>query len=507
MRGPYLIGVDGGTESLRAGVVDLEGMPLAFASEAYATHFPHPGWAEQRPDDWWRALGLAVRRAVAESKVEHEDIAAICVDTTCCSVVMLDAQGQALRPALIWMDVRSAAQAARVAASGDPALSVNSGGAGPVSAEWMIPKALWLLEHEPDTFAVARTICEFQDYLNFHLTGRMVASITNVSARWHYRARDGGYARSMLERLGTEALQEKWPAEVAVLGEVIGGLMPSAARHLGLRMGLPVVQGGADAFIAMIGLGVVRPGRLGLITGSSHLQLGLSRREFHGKGIFGTYADAVIPGLHVVEGGQISTGSIINWFHRLRGGEADFSRLNREAAALPPGAEGLVVLDHFQGNRTPYTDAASRGVISGLTLKHGPAHVFRAIMEGVAFGTALIFDTMRANGYVPEEVVICGGTTRSDLWLQIHADVTGQPMIVTEVTDAPILGCAILAAVGASLHRDIAAGADAMVRIARTVVPNPATHDAYRPFYDAYKDTYSAIADILHRQVAASARA
>jgi sugar (pentulose or hexulose) kinase len=145
--------------------------------------------------------------------------------------------------------------------------------------------------------------------------------------------------------------------------------------------------------------------------------------------------------------------------------------------------------------------------MSGLTLKHGAAHIFRAIMEGVAFGTALIFDTMRANGYAPEEVVICGGTTRSDLWLQIHADVTGQPMIVTEVTDAPILGCAILAAVGAGLHADIASAADAMVRIARTVAPDPAVHEAYRPFYDAYKQTYPALAAILHRQVAASSPA
>jgi sugar (pentulose or hexulose) kinase len=167
MGGPYLIGVDGGTESLRAGVVDLDGTPLAFASEAYPTRFPHPGWAEQWPHDWWRALGVAVRGAVAEAKVKREDIAAICVDTTCCSVVPLDARGQPLRPALIWMDVRSAAQAARVVASDDPALCVNSGGAGPVSAEWMIPKALWLLENEPDTFAAARTICEFQDYMNF----------------------------------------------------------------------------------------------------------------------------------------------------------------------------------------------------------------------------------------------------------------------------------------------------------------------------------------------------
>lgn len=504
MGGPYVIGVDGGTESLRAGVVDLAGRPVAFATASYETRFPQPGWAEQSPDDWWRALGAAVRKAIAEAGVRPVEIAAICIDTTCCSVVALDGDGRALRPALIWMDVRSAAQAERVAASGDPALKVNGAGAGPVSAEWMIPKALWLHDNEPDTFARARHVCEFQDFMNFHLTGRMTASITNASVRWHYGAAGPGYARSLVERLGIGALLDKWPAAVVPLGEVIDGLTPAAAAHLGLPAGLPVVQGGADAFIAMIGLGVVRPGRLALITGSSHLQLGLSPRALHGKGMWGSYADAVIPGLHVVEGGQTSTGSIVNWFMRLLGGEAGYGRLNQEAAALPPGAEGLVVLDHFQGNRTPYTDARSRGVVSGLTLKHGQAHLFRAIMEGVAFGTALIFDTMAANGYAPQEVMICGGTTRSDLWLQIHADVTGLPMTVTAVPDAPILGCAILAAVGAGLQPDIVTAADAMVKVDRTVTPDAAAHADYRPFYEAYKDTYGALAAVLHRQAAAA---
>jgi ribulokinase len=504
MGGPYVIGVDGGTESLRAGVVDLTGKPLAFATAAYPTHFPQPSWAEQAPQDWWAALGTAVRAVVAEAKLRPDDIAAICIDTTCCSVVTLDAKGHALRPALIWMDVRSAAQAERVAASGDPALAVNAAGAGPVSAEWMIPKALWLHDNEPEIFKQARYVCEFQDFMNFHLTGRMVASITNASVRWHHGAGGPGYARSLVERLGIGELMQKWPGEVVPLGQVIAGLTPAAAEHVRLPAGLPVVQGGADAFVAMIGLGVVRPGRLALITGSSHLQLGLSAREIHGKGMWGSYRDAVIPGLHVVEGGQTSTGSIVNWFMRLLGGEPAYDRLNREAAVLPPGAEGLVILDHFQGNRTPYTDARSRGVVSGLTLKHGQAHLFRAIMEGVAFGTALIFDTMSANGYAPTEVAICGGTTRSDLWLQIHADVTGVPMTVTAVPDAPILGCAILAAVGAGLHGDIASAADAMVHTTRTVAPDAAAHAAYRPFYEAYKDTYGALANVLHRQAAAA---
>jgi len=433
---------------------------------------------------------------VAQAGVQPGDIAAIGLDTTCCSVVALDAAGEALRPALIWMDVRSAEQAARVTASGDPSLKVNGDGRGPVSAEWMIPKALWLKEREPASFERAATICEFQDYINHRLSGRMVASINNASVRWHYDARGSGYAASLVRHLGMEALLEKWPREVVPLGAVIGGLTAQAAEHLGLAKGLPVTQGGADAFIAMIGLGVIRPGRLALITGSSHLQLGLSDTEFHGQGVWGSYADAVVPGLHVVEGGQTSTGSIVAWLRRLLGEQTTYERLDAEAASLPPGAEGLVVLDHFQGNRTPYTDPDSRGIVAGLTLKHGRAHIFRAVLEGIAFGTELIFETMRKAGFAPKDLVICGGATRSDLWLQIHADVCGLPLSLTRVADAPILGSAILAAVGVGLHPDLESAVARMVHVERRVEPDARRHEAYRPFYEAYKDSYRALAPL-----------
>ena len=503
MAGPYLIGVDGGTEGLRAGIFDLSGTPLGFAATPYKTEFPQPGWAEQDPRDWWRALGHSVRQVVAEAGVAPTDIAAIALDTTCCSVVALDGQGDPIRPALIWMDMRSGSVTERVAGCGDPALKVNSAGAGPVSAEWMVPKALWLKENETETFDAAAHICEFQDYLNFHLTGRMVASINNASVRWHYGSRDGGYQPGLLGRLGLDALLEKWPREVLPLGDVVGELTAASADHLGLPAGLPVAQGGADAFIGMIGLGVVRPGRLAFITGSSHLHLGLSDTEFHGKGVWGTYADAVIPGLHVVEGGQTSTGSVVNWFKNMLGDEVTYDSLNAAAAKLPPGSEGLIVLDHFQGNRTPHTDPNSRGVISGLTLKHGPEHIFRAIIEGISFGTELILETMRSTGFEPRDVVVAGGATRSDLWLQTHADVSGLPLSLTKVADAPALGSAILAAVGAGLYDDIPTASDEMVQVTRQIEPDPARHEAYRPFYEAYKDTYPALADVLHRQAGA----
>ncbi|MCC7273543.1 MAG: carbohydrate kinase [Alphaproteobacteria bacterium] len=493
------MGVDGGTESLRAGVFDLTGRPLAFAATEYPTAFPAPGRAEQDPRDWWRAIGRSVRRAVAQAGIAPADVAALAVDTTCCSVVALDRDGEPVRPSLIWMDVRAADEAAALVATGDAALAVNSGGAGPVSAEWMIPKALWLARHEPASFAAAATICEYQDYLNLHLTGRRVASINNVAARWHYRADAGGWPLSLLAALRLDALAGKWPQEVVRLGEVVGGLTARAADHLGLPAGLPVAQGGADAFIAMIGLGVVRPGRMAFITGSSHLHLGLTAAPFHGRGIWGTYADALLPGLHTVEGGQTSTGSVVAWLKRLFGDGVGYDDLNREAAAIAPGSDGLVVQDHFQGNRTPHTDALSRGAFMGLSLTHGRGHLFRATLEGIAFGTELILETMRANAYRPDEIVVAGGATRSDLWLQIHADVSNLPLTLTRVTDAPALGSAILAAVAAGEFASIAEAAGAMVAVARRVEPQPAAHAAYRAPYEAYKRAYEALSTVTRR--------
>lgn len=497
----YLIGVDGGTESLRAGVFDRSGIPLAYASTNYSTIFPTPGWAEQNPEDWWHALAKSVRKAIEESGINVDQVSAMAVDTTCCSVVALDDSGNPLRPALIWMDVRSAKQAEQVACTGDQALRVNSNGKGPVSAEWMIPKALWIKQNEPEIYVQAATICEYQDYINFRLTGRLVSSINNVSTRWHFDhsgtefSAKGNVPESLLEKLELADLAEKWPQQVLRLGEVIGGLTADAADQLGLPIDLPVVQGGADAQIGMIGLGVVKPGSLALITGSSHLQLGLSQKEFHGEGIWGTYADALLPGLHTVEGGQTSTGSVINWLKNLFG-ESDYSALNHDALELPPGSEGLIVQEHFQGNRTPHTDPRSRGAVHGLSLKHGRAHLFRAAIEGVAFGSELIFETMRDNGFSPENVVISGGATRSELWLQIHADVSNIPITLTRNPDAPLLGCAILSAVGAGFYQDIPSAVETMVQIERVVEPNAQIHSEYQPFYQAYKASYSDLRNI-----------
>lgn len=488
----YVIGIDGGTESLRAHVFDLAGHSHGVGKGTYATVFPEPGQAEQNPEDWWQAAGLAVREAMAAAGVEPGQISAIAADTTSCTVVALDGSGHPLRPALLWMDVRAHHEAAEVAASGDAALRLNGAGAGPVSPEWMLPKALWLARHQPEIFADAARIGEYQDYLNLQLTGRWCASLNNVTMRWHYQTDHGGWPETLLAKLGLTDLRAKWPQQIVAPGKIIGPLTDRAAAHLGLRPGTPVVQGGADAFIGMIGLGVTQPGELAMITGSSHLHLGVASRAVHAPGVWGTYMDCVYPGRPIIEGGQTSTGSVIAWFKRHFAESTPFETLNALAEALPPGAEGLLALDHFQGNRTPYTDPLSRGALTGLTLKHTPAHVYRALVEAVCFGTRLIVETF-GEAFQARRIVVAGGATRSPFWLQVHADTLGLPLQLTEEPEACALGSAILAATGAGHFSSIDDACAAMVRVARTIQPDMARHAAYAPIYARYLAAYGAL--------------
>jgi ribulose kinase len=246
----------------------------------------------------------------------------------------------------------------------------------------------------------------------------------------------------------------------------------------------------------MIGLGVSQPGQLALITGSSHLQFGVTEAPLSAPGVWGAYADIVYPGRFIVEGGQTSTGSIINWLSRLTG-DMDFDELNELAGKLEPGCDGLIVQEHFQGNRTPYTDSLSRGAFVGLTLAHEKHHMFRAIMEGIGFGTRTILDAFKSAGYTSDEMTVGGGASASDLWLQIHADTSGIPVRVPASPDAPSTGSAVLAAYGAGYFDSIDIGITAMVHPGRIIDPIEANVVKYDEIYARYFALYSALKDVL----------
>ena len=492
----YLLGIDYGTESCRVAIFDLAGRPVTFAATPYATKYPRSGWAEQSPADWWEALQASSARALANAGIPASAIAGISYDATTMTVVPMDAKGQELRDAIMWMDVRATEQAARAQSSDSVARLYNGAGTAPATAEWFPFKAAWLKENEPETYNKAVHLVDAPDWLTYKLTGEWTVNINSAAHRMYYNRDHGGWPVDFYEHIGCGDVFSKVPERVLDLGTPVGTLSVIAAQLLGLRPGIPVAQGAADAWAGQIGLGVVSPGKMAMITGSSQVLTGQSDKPIHGKGFFGAYTDGVVKGQYTVEGGQVSTGSVLKWFKdnfaadvaadAEASGRSVYDLLNERSRAIPPGCEGLIVNEYFQGNRTPYTDSKARGIIWGLTLAHGPEHMYRAIQESVAYGTAHILRAMTSAGYEVSEMVAAGGATKSRDWIQMHADVTGVPITLTEVGDAVVLGSCMMAAVGAGLYPDLQEAAKAMVHEIDRLEPDPETHEAYKFYVDKY---------------------
>ncbi|SEE87015.1 FGGY-family carbohydrate kinase [Ruania alba] len=511
----YLLGIDFGTESCRAAVIDAAGRIVGVASTGYTTTHARPGWATQSPDEWWSALRSATAEVLRTTGVSGEQIIGIGYDATTMTVVPMAASGEHLADAILWMDVRAVEQAGRAATSSSVAVRYIGDGAAPASAEWFPFKAAWLAENEPELFDRADYLVDAPDWLTHRLTGEWTQNINTAALRMFHNRDAGGWPRDFYDDVGAEAALAKVPERVVDLGTRVGGLTAGAAAELGLPAGTPVAQGCGDAWAGQIGLNVLRPGRMALITGSSHVLTGQSAAPINGPGFFGAYTDAVMPGQYTVEAGQVSTGSVLKWFvenfARDVVAEAEtrtaentgsacsaFDLLNERSAHLPPGAEGLVMNEYFQGNRTPYTDGRARGILWGMSLRHTREHLYRAIQEAVCYGSEHNLRTMRQAGLSVETIVACGGATKGADWMQMHADVTGVPIELTEVSDAVVLGAGILAATAAGLYPSVSEAADAMVRTAVVIEPDPGRHDAYRPYVDAYTQTYPLLRGTMH---------
>jgi len=503
----YVLGIDMGTGGARVGIFDLEGTPVVFCGENYPLYTPSSGRAEQDPCEWWASICKASRAAISESGIDPKDIKGMSVDTTSCTVLLSGDDMEPLRPAILWMDVRASEQAKRIYESHHDALKYN--GYGMVSAECLPAKALWIKENEPHIWEKATRFYECNDWLMYKLTGEYTASINCASARWYYNSQEGGYPVDFYNKIGLSDLTGKLPERVVSMGELVGGLTEAAAKELGLTAGIPVGEGGADAFVGVIGLNAVQPGKMTLITGSSHLHIAQFDHSVHNKGMWGSYPDCIVKGLQMVEGGQTSTGSIIEWFVKnLCGtvkqraeaeGKSVYDILNGEAEALPIGADGLLALDFFQGNRTPHVDPDVRGMFYGLSLNHTPAHMYRAIIESICYGTEAIIEVFRKSGFEPTEIIISGGAVKSRFWLQTHADVSNVRITVPKVTEGPCLGAAILGAVAGGVYPDVQTAAEKMTKVDYVIEPNPEKHEQYKFYFEKYKEFYELTKDWMHK--------
>jgi FGGY-family pentulose kinase len=491
---PAVLGIDAGTGGLRAGLFDLTGAVLGIADRSYGTTFPQAGWAEQSPRDWWTALVGAVRAVVSESGVDARRIIGLAVDAPC-DILLTDGAGEPLTPALMWMDLRAAEEARRLTQSADPVLRYCG---GVVPAEWPLPKVLWLKEHAAPVWSRAERLVEQMTWLTWRLTGEWIAPLNSAAAKWHYR---GGWPAGLARAVDLVDAIDKLPRAVIGMGERGGDLSAEAASLLGLRAGIAVAMTGIDAHVGMAGTNVLAPGSLALITGTSTCQLAQSRSAVFDAGLWGPFEDAVLRGEWTLEAGQASTGGTVRWLLDLVGGRWEagerYARADEAAAAAGPGADGLTLLDYWQGSRTPVRDPAARGTIWGLTSSHGAGHLLRAVYEGTAYGNKRILDTLAGLGVPTGRIVACGGGVRSRLWLQILADVAGVPIELTTVDDAVALGSAICAAVAAGAFDDLRGAAAAMVARAETIEPDAALRGVYDEGYERYVATYAALAPLF----------
>jgi L-ribulokinase len=531
MKQLYTIGVDFGTESGRALLVDITtGQEVATHVMPY-THgvmdevLVHSGlkleqdWALQHPGDYMEVLRQSIPRVLSEANVSPDQVIGIGIDFTACTMMPLDAGGTPLCLLEEWRDnPHSWVKLWKHHAAQDEANLINEAAkrrgekflaryGGKLSSEWMLAKSLQILKEAPELYAQAVLFMEAADWVVMQLTGKLARSSCTAGYKANWHKREGYPSKEFLQALDPRfgsLVETKLRGPIKPLGSKAGGLTESMAGLTGLRSGTAVAVANIDAHAMVPAVSVVTPGKLVLAMGTSTCHLILSDKEVTGEGICGVVEDGIIPGYYGYEAGQSAVGDIFAWYVdeavpeyvRRKAAEERLGIhewLEKEAAGYAPGQSGLLALDWWNGSRSVLMDADLSGVILGLTLQTKPAEIYRSLLEATAFGTRAIIETFTESGVEVDELYACGGLPqRNRLLMQIYADVTGKEIKVADTIQTAAFGAAMFGAVAAGKEQggfaSIVEAAEAMAQVREdTFMPNEAHVRVYDQLYKEYK--------------------
>jgi xylulokinase len=483
-----LLGIDMGTGSTKGVLVDARGTVIATETVTHAMNLPRPGWAEVDAESlWWREvceIGAKLMRQVPSGGVLN----AMCVSGVGPCLVLCDADLRPLRPAILYgVDTRATAEIDSLTAEfGEDAILDRAGTL--LSSQAVGPKLEWVHRHEPQVFERAAGWYGSNSYIAAKLTGEYVMDHHTASqCDPMYATRDFAWneewARRICRHLPLPRLV--WP------GDVVGTVHADAARTTGIPQGTPVVAGTVDAYSEAFSVGVRNPGDQMLMYGSTMFLVQVID-SYHSDPTLWT-TTGVEQGSLALAAGTSTAGSLIGWLQNVTGG-APFDELMAEAAAVPPGAEGLLMLPYFQGERTPVFDPRARGVMVGLSLRHGRGHLFRAAYEGISFGIRQILERFD-DAHTAKRTVAVGGGLRSPVWAQAVSDITGRVQLVPEQAIGASYGDALLAAIGVGL---VPPETD-WARIDREIVPDQVNQARYEDLYATWRELYPATVDQVHR--------
>lgn len=478
------IGIDIGTSSSKGVLTDRDGVVAARVERAHGVSTPRPGWVEHDPEGVWSADFVAIARELVDAAGDRE-LAAIGVSGIGPCLLPADSDGRPLRDAILYgVDTRATAEIAELEAElGAQAVLERSG--SPLTSQAVGPKLRWLARHESLVYAETSMMFMASSFLVHRLTGRYVLDHQSASQcvpMYDLRRREWAADVAALVAPGLELPELAWPTEV------VGTVHAEAAAATGLPVGLPVTTGTIDAWAEAASVGVRAQGDAMIMYGTTMFLVQVLTDPHPHHGLWGTCG--AWPGTYTLAAGMATSGAVTDWLRRLVGGE--FVDLVAEATTVPAGSRGLLALPYFAGERTPLFDPDARGVIAGLTTGHGRAELYRAVLEGTAYGVRHNLTAMTEAGGQARRLVAVGGGTKGGLWTQIVSDVTGLAQQLPADTVGACLGDALLAAEATGLDTS------GWNPIVGTVEPDPGRSANYDPYYRRYRELYESTVDIAH---------
>ena len=493
-----LLGIDVGTGGTRAVIIDAGGKVLASGVEEHRPFAsPHSGWAEQDPRDWWRACGIAVRRALQAGRASPDEIACVGFSGQMHGAVLLDGQGEVVRPALIWCDQRTEAQASALEKlfGRDELIRLTC---NPPLTNFTLTKLLWVRETEPENWSRVQQVLLPKDYVRFRMTGEFVTDVADASGTLVLDVAKRKWSAEVLRRTGFD---ERILPELRESPEIFGKVSAKGAEATGLKAGTPAVAGAGDQAAGAVGMGVVRAGVVSATIGTSGVVFAATDRpSLDPLGRLHTFCHAIPGRLHVM-GVTQAAGLSLRWFRDRFGAGADdgrdpYERLVAEASESPACGEGVFWVPYLMGERTPHLDPNVRAAFMGLSASHTRAHIIRAILEGVAFSLRDSLAIFREINVPVDQIRLGGGGARSALWRQIQAEAYGREVELLEAEEGAAYGAAILAGVGAGAWRSVDEACDAVVHVTQRIKPDANRTAIMEKGYQVYRRIYPALREI-----------